>query len=777
MKKLNFRYYSLRVKLIFIILATSIVALSVAFALFSFYDSTDFMNRKVQSLSILAESISLNLTASISFNDKHSANEVINTLKVDPHIRQVGVYTANNQLFTESKFDSEAYYSIEHQNVADTSYFLKESRLIVIKPIYDEMEIGKLIGTFYLITDTDEVYQRMRQFLFLILLILLASSLIAYFIANFLQKIVSKPIISLSNSMKEIADTKRFNKIITEKRGDEIGILMYSFNELLGQIHKTNEALILSKEQAEHSAKIKEEFLANMSHEIRTPMNGIIGMAELLEGTKLNDEQKSYLSHINISAENLLVIINDILDYSKIEAGKMHIEFVQFDLFKLIDNLKESLKYKAKEKHLNFIFEMHPNVPQFIVGDKVRLSQILINLIGNALKFTKEGFVKTYIYLESEKQHTQSIRFEVIDTGIGIPKEKADSIFQSFSQAKASTTREYGGTGLGLSISKQLVELQGGYIKLDSKEGEGSKFSFNLIFKKAVIQEHEKQTPISIDQTVFLEKLTKKINVLVAEDNKINQILVQKVLTKNNINVTIVEDGAQALNALENGGFDVLLLDLHMPVLDGYETATAIRQSNKAYKTIPIVALTAAAIKGEKEKCISNGMNDYITKPFKSDLLVASIQKQAHISTQINTKEAPLLQPKKEKIESTNAAKILVVEDNQVNQVLAKSVLTKNGFSVTLVENGEKAVEITLEEKFDLIFMDLHMPIMDGLTATTMIRENPKNKCQNIPIIALTGANANNEDQECIKIGMSGYITKPFKQKDLIDTILKYTTA
>jgi len=609
-------------------LITSIISLSVAFAIFSYYDSSDFKQRKLDRLSILAETISLNLTASIAFNDKSSAEEVLNTLKVDDNIEQAGLYLPDNTLFTQVRFDDNSFCNVSLKSSIDTAFILRENRLLVTKPIFDEVETDKLIGKFYLITDTSDVGQRMRQFMLLLFFIMLGVSIMAYIIASILQRIVSGPLISLSNTMKEITDSKKYDYRIIERRHDEIGILMRSFNRLLSQIYKTNEALVLAKDYAEYSAKIKEEFLANMSHEIRTPMNGIIGMKDLLQETELTEEQKTYLSNIDISAENLLVIINDILDYSKIEAGKMSIESIQFDLFKTLRNLKDTFELKSKQQNLDLIFEIQEAVPQFVNGDSVRLSQILINLIGNALKFTKEGTVKLVVSLENDKKYTQSIRFEVIDTGIGIPKEKLNAIFDSFSQAKASTTREYGGTGLGLTISKQLVELQGGSIYVESEEGNGSKFGFNIIFKKAEMQKFNTE-PI---EASIEYKYNKTINILVAEDNAINQLLIKKVLQKLDFKVTIVENGKLAIEALERDVYDVLLLDLHMPIMDGYETASAIRKSNTNYKDIPIVALTAAAIKEDKERSKACGISDYIIKPFKQKELFETINK--HLSNE-----------------------------------------------------------------------------------------------------------------------------------------------
>jgi len=729
-------------------LLTSVTALLVAFLFFTYYDSNQYKKIKIEKTSILGKSMALNLNAALLFSDSLAALQTIQTLKVDQHITRAGVFTKNQVLFTDVVFNPEDEVPFSYPNYIDTAFFLDNNYLIVVTPIRAEMEENKIIGSFYIITDNKDLWQRKRNLVFMFFVIFFISSIAVYIVASILQKTVSAPLIQLSDTMKEITESNSFDFSFSEDRQDEIGSLMQSFEKLLENIRKTNKDLILSKEQALKLLKIKEAFLANMSHEIRTPMNGILGMAQLLADTPLKTEQKKYLDHITNSANNLLVIINDILDYSKIESGKLEIESAGFDLWKLIDNLRQVLIIKSKEQKINLIFEIDEDTPQYILGDQVRLNQVLTNLLGNAIKFTKKGFVKLKLKPIREKNDMVMIHFQIEDTGIGIPKEKQELVFQSFTQASGSTTREFGGTGLGLAISNQLVNLMGGNIQLESEPGKGSIFSFNLNFKKhQAIQKEEKPK----------EKINfEGYKILLAEDNQTNQIIAKRVLEKVGVTVVIADNGQKAIEALEKEKFDLLLLDLHMPIMGGYETTKEIRNSTKEYSKIPIVALTAAALKGEKEKCIQIGMDDYITKPFVVEKLLKVLSK--------------FLKPKAK----TKQLKILLVEDNKVNQILTKKILEKLYFKVYIANNGEEATKMACEEKYDLILMDLHMPIMNGIDATKNIRKNESCLSKKAPIIALTGAALNNEKTTCINVGMNDYLTKPVDVKLLEETIKIY---
>lgn len=383
--------------------------------------------------------------------------------------------------------------------------------------------------------------------------------------------------------------------------------------------------LIITQKKAEHAAAIKEQFMANMSHEIRTPLNAIIGFNARLNKTKLDAEQKEYAEAVQSSGENLLAIVNDILDFSKIEAGMVRIEKIRFNLPNLLQSLITMFVGQAKEKQVNLELKISQNVPQFILGDPTRLTQILINLIGNALKFTNQGSVCVEVDLISIHDKNATIIFKVIDTGIGIPVEKIPEIFERFTQAKSDTSRIFGGTGLGLSIAKKLVELQSGTIQVESIQGKGSEFSFNIPY--IIAEGVDDQLKKNNDNDKKIE-ITGNLKILVVEDNILNQKLASFMLKDWNIDFDICDNGKLAVEKLKSNNYNLILMDIQMPEMNGYEATEYIR--NQLKLTIPIIAMTADALPGEKEKCISFGMTDYISKPIKA------IDLKNLISTYIN---------------------------------------------------------------------------------------------------------------------------------------------
>ncbi|MFV8370606.1 response regulator [Flavobacterium sp. LB2R40] len=444
------------------------------------------------------------------------------------------------------------------------------------------------------------------------------------------------------NNLNRVKTTNvevQFHHSITSKKGtvkyiNEFIKCLNDENEkpykILGTIQdiseqkRTEAELIKAKELAEKAVVIKEQFLTNMSHEIRTPMNGIIGFARILESTKLDNDQKQSVEAIKKASHNLMHIINDILDFSKIEANKMTFEEVNFSLSKTVNYVIELLAPNAREKKIKLLYDINPNISDNLIGDPTKLSQILVNLIGNALKFTEKGFVELIITEEQESKSHSLVKFSVVDTGIGIPKDKIDSIFESFNQASNETTRKYGGTGLGLTITRKLVELQGGKITVESEVSKGSEFSFSLEYKK---DEKGILSPVKSKNVTIDPDFLKDTRILLVEDNELNQLLAIKVFEKWNKEIDIAENGKIAIDKLENKEYDIILMDIQMPEMDGNELTHYIRNNMHEKSDIPIIALTAHATLDEEKRCLKNGMNDYLSKPYDFNVLLEKLYK------------------------------------------------------------------------------------------------------------------------------------------------------
>ena len=534
---------------------------------------------------------------------------------------------------------------------------------------------------------------------------------------------------------------------------------------------KIEKELITAKHTAEEATRARSNFLANMSHEIRTPMNGVIGMTSLLAQTSLTDEQREYSRTIQSSADMLLTIINDILDFSKIEAGKLEFENIDFDLRFALDEITEILAVKAEEKNLEFIGYVQPDVPSRLQGDPGRLRQVLLNLASNAIKFTSAGEVVIEAELIEEKQHRAKLRFTVKDTGIGIPADRLNCLFKSFSQVDSSTTREFGGTGLGLAISKRLVEMMDGEIGVESEEGRGSNFWFTVELNKQSVEQADAAN------SVMPEDIWGK-RILAVDDNPTNRKIIKSYLKAWKCRATVAPDADQAMALLtlaaENDmPFEMAIIDFMMPGMDGETLGKTIKE-NPTLKDTHLVLLTSRGMRGDAARAHSMGFDAYLTKPIKQSPLYNAIL--AVFGKKRDSKHRPdngivtmhsLAETGKRKL------RILLTEDNAVNQKVALIHLRKFGFSVDVAENGKEAVEAVKKGCYDLILMDIQMPEMDGHEATRTIRKAG----YDLPIIAMT-ANAMKGDREkCLEAGMNDYLSKPVNPKELLARIEQWSTS
>ncbi len=731
-----FRSFSIKNKLMAIILLTSGTVLLIASTAFFINEMIVFRTGLKQELMAMADIIGKNSAAAIVFNDRKAAADTLDGLKVKPHILGALIVTRDCKLFACYISDDVHKKRLALEKNGDTSPDARScgilchaassarqsnneslplekavnsrltgdtgkswgtgSNIEVMKPVIMN---GQAIGTVFVISDANEVFTRLKWFFAIVLAIMAGALLIAFFISKRLQAVISGPILHLADVMKSVSGEKNYSLRVKTENDDEIGQLIDGFNEMLEQIKIRDEKLALhseeleekvalrtdelgrinaelemtvaelkrAKESAEAASRTKSQFLANMSHEIRTPMNGVLGMAGLLLESGLEGKQKKFAETIHNSGESLLGIINDILDFSKIEAGKMEIRKIPFDLRETVSGAVEMFAEHARQNGLRLVCMIEPSVPEHLEGDPGRLRQVIVNLVGNAVKFTKKGGIAVHVTGSVGEGDYATIGVEVRDTGIGIESASIDRIFDCFSQADGSTTRQYGGTGLGLAISRQLVEMMGGEISVDSAPGLGSSFRFTVslmilddgtsgdnpsgealqvpsgdIKANPSLRKHrngERGTGGDATKTAINKPSVVRVSpdkcgadfnarILLAEDNPVNQELMVEMLKEFGCITDVAPNGRKAVEALSRTSYDLVFMDCQMPEMDGFEATGAIREKEaREGGHTTIVALTAHAMEGDRELCLEAGMDDYVSKPFGMDRLRSVLER------------------------------------------------------------------------------------------------------------------------------------------------------